>query len=328
MKVLMLSDIHFGLNIDNPLFYKINLDLFGWLADLCKAEQIHEVFILGDVFHNRKNVNLLTLNNCYECLNKLNFCDIHILTGNHDCYYSENSEFHSLDFLKGWSNISIYDQITYKNFYGKEVGIVPWSGKYFDKKLNPCDLILGHFELVGFEYGSATVRDGTNTAIFEDIPLILSGHFHKYQDQSRKGQRIVYLGSPYQHNWGELDEKYVHILDFSNMKLKKIKNTISPKHVKISKLDDLKKLDSQQFVKIILNDEEKEELEEKVLLKSPLELTIERNFNKKVEATIKEFKNVDLNKNIDEFIESMIVDDELRVKIADRNKKILQELGL
>jgi len=328
MKVLMLSDIHFGLNLDNPMFYKINLDLFDWIAAICRKEQINQIYILGDLFHNRKNLNLLTLNNCYECLNKVDFCDIHILTGNHDCYYLENSEFHSLDFLKGWSNIFVYDQITYKTIEEKKVGIVPWSGKYFDKELEDCDLLLGHFELIGFEYGATTVKDGTNTSVFNEIPLILSGHFHKFQDQNRKGQRIVYLGSPYQHDWGDLGEKYVHILDFSDMKLSKIKNTVSPKHIKVTKEEDLKKLDSHQFVKVILNDVERSVLEEKILLKNPLNLVIERNFNKKIEATIKEFKNVDFTSNIQEFIESMLIDEPLKNKIVERNKKILKELGL
>lgn len=327
MKALLFSDIHFGLNLDNPIFYQINLDLFEWIKNEAKNREIETIIILGDVFHNRKNINLLTLKNCFDCFSKLNSFKIHILTGNHDCYYLDNSEHHSLDFFKGWNNIEIYDKISYRKMFNRQIVFIPWSGKYLTEKVAPCDLALGHFELTGFEYGSALVKDGTSTAIFEGTPLVLSGHFHKYQKQIRPESQIIYLGSPYQHNWGELEEKYIHVLDFNTMELESIKNEISPKHIKITKVGDVKKLKQNQFVKLILN-EDNQKLKTLVLEKSPLDIQIELNLAKEIKATVKEFKSVDALSTIDEFINGMVIDDDLKKVLLAKNNLICKEVGL
>ena len=65
-----------------------------------------------------------------------------------------------------------------------------------------------------------------------------------------------------------------------------------------------------------------------VLEKSPLDIQIELNLTKEIKATVKEFKSVDALSTIDEFINGMVIDDDLKKVLLAKNNLICKEVGL
>ena len=71
--------------------------------------------------------------------------------------------------------------------------------------------------------------------LFKKSPTIVSGHFHKKSHRKYENGQILYLGSPYQQNFGDVgDERGIYILNLENHAFNFIENKISPKHLKIS----------------------------------------------------------------------------------------------
>ncbi len=326
-KILCLADIHFGLNVNNPIFYDINLKLFDWLNEICLKNEIKNIWIAGDIFHNRKEINLLTLNNAYECFDKLKKYNITMITGNHDAWFLDRSEKHSLDLFKNWDNITVYDDITYKTINGKNVGFYPWVGQKYNEIIPDLDVVLGHFEIVGFEYGHSTATHGTSPATFQNVKLTITGHFHKHQDRKLNKSQIYYVGSPYEHDWGDICKKYVHILDLDNLKIEKVRNNISPRHILIK---DIVEIDSRvvgNFTKIQLENEDEEiEYRKKLEEFPPLSTDVERIVNATdVKVHVENLKNVEMLPTIEEFISLLNEPEEIRNRLLNENKTIYKE---
>lgn len=323
MKIAIFSDIHHGLALNDPIFHKINLDFYDWFLTQCIDNNVSEIWCLGDVFHNRKEINLPTLKNAHECLDKLKRFRIKMITGNHDAFYLENSTVHSLDVFKNWPNIDVIDEESDYTLDGKVFKFIPWVGKQYQQIVEPCDCALVHMELVGFEMNGTVALHGTSPTIFENCPLVLSGHFHKFQDKQLKNTRIYYTGSPYQHNWGELEKKYIHILDTSDMSLIQIENDVSPKHYYITSEKDYDKI-SGNFVKVLVDSDETEKKYKEVFDKTrPLDIKFERKVKDEIQTEIiTDFKNVEIFPMIIEFIDSLNEDLDIKDDVKKKNEKI------
>lgn len=330
MKAILFTDIHFGLNLDSPDFHKITLDFGEWMKDEANKLGITTLICCGDVFHNRKNVFSPTIQAASKFFENLKEFDIRIITGNHDCYYLENSSVNSISMFKHWENITVYDEPFYENIDGKKVGFIPWGINVTD--MEKCDVMFGHFEIQGFQMSATQFcEEGMNsTSLLEKCPLIFSGHFHKPQMTSHKKGKIVYLGSPFQHNWGEAGQsKYIYELDFSNLSYTSIENELSPKHVEISTEKDLEKIDGN-IVRIITGAVDSD-LSKKAAEKSALrsEVIVDKLDNmSKVGEIIKDFKGVDILDGIKELTQNIEgIDDAFKVKVVNKCKDLYQKVG-
>ena len=61
-KVAIVGDIHIGNNKNNPIFHDIVLKYGEWLKKELNDRGIDTIWQLGDIFHDRVSINLLTLN--------------------------------------------------------------------------------------------------------------------------------------------------------------------------------------------------------------------------------------------------------------------------
>lgn len=325
MKIAIFSDIHHGLALNDPIFHKINLEFYDWFLTQCVDNNVAEIWCLGDVFHNRKEINLPTLKNAHECLDKLKRFRIKMITGNHDAFYLENSTVHSLDVFKNWPNIDVIDEESNYTLDGKVFKFIPWVGKQYQQIIEPCDCALVHMELVGFEMNGTVALHGTSPTIFQNCPLVISGHFHAHQDTKLKNVRIYYTGSPYQHNWGELEKKYIHILDTSDMNLRKIENDISPKHQHIYSRQDIDSIDGN-FVKIHIDDIKDEEYFREILEgKNPLNVSFDRVVDDGERSiVVNDFKNVDVSQIVEEFILTLNETGVVKESVLEKHRHIYQ----
>lgn len=326
MKVAIFSDPHHGLALNDAMFHKISLDFYEWFRNVCYDHQVSEIWCAGDVFHNRKEINLPTMKNAYDCFDLLEDYPVKVIVGNHDAFYLDNSSVHSLDLFKNWPNITVIDREEDFILNDKRIKFIPWVGKDYRQTVDACDCAVVHMELIGFEMNSVNCLHGTNPAIFANCPLVISGHFHKHQDRRFKDTRIYYAGSPYQHDWGELDNKYVHILDLETMELTKVENDVSPKHYYIDDPNTNKNI-TGNFIRIKIDDEKSEkDFSELIEKHSPLNVTFDRVIKEDAQKVIiTDFKNIETLPIIEEFIDSLNEDLNVKQRVKLRNAEIYEK---
>lgn len=237
-KVGLLSDIHLGNYKDDPKWHQYAIDLAHWIKKKYNELGITDIIIAGDVFHNRFEISVVTLKTACDFFEILKEFNIVITIGNHDAYYRDKSDIHSLSTFDNWSNMSIVSKVTTIDQFDSRITLCPW-GVELDS-IERCDIVIGHFEFRGFQIAHQKVCTSgiASQDILAKAPLILSGHFHMAAERQYGNGRIQYCGSPHQLNWGEAgDNKYIYVLDLEERKTVRILNDISPIHLKVKYSD-------------------------------------------------------------------------------------------
>ena len=222
MKIAILGDTHFGARNDNQHFHAFfekfyNDTFFPYLEE----NGITSVIQLGDVFDRRKYINFQTLKSCRQYFfepMKSKKIKCHVIIGNHDTYYKNTNDVNSLTLLLNeYTNVQVYDAPSVAEFEDCKILMVPWICQDNEKACLDAiatattDLIIGHFEISGFEmYRGAVCDEGLDMKLFNENIPVLSGHFHH---RSRHGN-INYLGTPYEITWSDYgDMKGFHVYD-------------------------------------------------------------------------------------------------------------------
>ncbi len=233
-KICCISDIHLGVHQNSSQWHKILLDWVNWLKDELKNNDIKDIMICGDLFHDRDEIAVNSLNIATSFFNILSDFNIVMITGNHDCYYKDTSSVNSLSIFNGWSNIHVIESIYTDIFFGKKVTFAPWGVKVND--IPKSDLIFGHFELTNFKMNNFKVCDhGLHPEnILKKAKKIITGHFHLRDCRKFKSGEILYLGNPFQMDFGDAGSvKGWYELDFNTLETVFHENHLSPYHNKI-----------------------------------------------------------------------------------------------
>jgi DNA repair exonuclease SbcCD nuclease subunit len=235
-KIGVFTDIHIGLGQDSTIWHNNILQFANWVKELFLNKGINDIIIPGDIFHNRSEISVNTLDVAKEFFKILKEFRIIISTGNHDCYYKDRSDVNSVSMFGGWNNIVIVDKEPLLIKAGdKTISLIPWGTPTED--IPGSDICFGHFEINSFHMNSFKICDHgiESKSLLDKSPFIISGHFHKREFRKYDKGEIAYIGSPYQQNFGDAgDERGVYILDIDNKELEFFENTLAPKHIKIS----------------------------------------------------------------------------------------------
>jgi len=137
--------------------------------------------------------------------------------GNHDLYYKDRRDIHSVEFGKYVPGVTVVNEMLVKD----DVALVPWLVGDEWKKIQACKAkyMFGHFELPHF-YMNAMVQMPDHGELkaehFEHQDYVFSGHFHKRQVKGK----IHYIGNAFPHNYADSwdDERGMMILDRENNK--------------------------------------------------------------------------------------------------------------
>lgn len=311
------------------MFHKITLEFGEWMKSQAEELGITTLICCGDVFHNRKTIFNPTIKAATDFFDNLKDFDIRMITGNHDCYYLENSSVNSISMFRSWENITVYDSPFYDSIDGKRVGFIPWGTTI--EEIEKCDIMFGHFDIVGFQMGAKFCDHGMDPEeLIKRSPLVFSGHFHKPQVNVYKKGKIVYLGSPFQHDWGEAGQsKYIYDLDFSTSSYNLIENNISPKHIEVREEKDISLMEGN-IVKI-MSDSLDSELVKKAsgleTLKSEVVIDKEKIISVNAES-VEEFKAVDILESTKDFISNIEgTDEDMQSKIFKKFKDIYEKTG-
>lgn len=203
-EAVIFTDIHFG-EKNNSRTHNIDCEEFiKWMIDEAQKRGIRKCLFLGDWHHNRSSINVSTLNYTISNLERLNkaFDEVIMITGNHDLFYREKREIHSIPMVDKYKNIRMIND-------GMEIiddcAFVPWLVEDEYKKLKDIDVkyVFGHFELPTFYLNAMVQMPDHGNVLKPDhlhkAELVFSGHFHKRQ---RKGN-IIYPGNCFPHNYGD-----------------------------------------------------------------------------------------------------------------------------
>lgn len=243
-KVCCVSDIHVGVHQNSGMWHEISLQWARWLRDELKTRGLTDIIIPGDLFHYRDEVAVNTIQVVTQMLMIWKDFNIVILVGNHDAFYKDRSEINSLSILKGWNNITVIDEPTLVEYKSRKLMFCPW-GTYLNQ-IKESDIVFGHFEIQSFKFNQHKVcEEGmSSSALLTKAPLIITGHFHLREERKYNEGKILYLGNPYQMDFGDVySKKGWYELDLLTGDYKFTENTISPTHQKI-KLSELVEIGS------------------------------------------------------------------------------------
>lgn len=201
-KAAVFTDIHFGLKSNSLVHNQDCANFVEWFITKAKAEGCETCFFLGDYNHHRASINIQTLQYGLQALEKLNaaFDTVYFIPGNHDLYYRDRRDIHSVEWAKHLPNVKIINDF----FSEGEVVIAPWLVQEDYKKLKTMQgkYLFGHLELPHF-YMNAMVEMPDHGEINEEhitgFTKVFSGHFHKRQ--ARKN--IWYIGNAFPHNYAD-----------------------------------------------------------------------------------------------------------------------------
>jgi DNA repair exonuclease SbcCD nuclease subunit len=255
-RVAIFSDLHLGVHQDSIVWHETALQWCDWFIEDIKSKNITDILFLGDFFHYRSDISVSTLHIASQILKKLEPFNKVFVVGNHDSYYKDRSDVNSLSILNGRKNLTVIDATTVTTLFGKSVAFLPWHADITD--LKKVDIMFGHLEIESFKMNSYKTCDhGTKSAdLLSKAKLVMTGHFHLRDEREYKNGKIVYVGNPFEMDFGDTGStKGYYILDFSTLEYEFYENKISPKHKKISltELTKQKNLSGADVNKIINN---------------------------------------------------------------------------
>ena len=214
-KAACFTDIHFGLKSNSQIHNQDCEEFVEWFIKKAKEEDCDTGIFLGDWHHNRNSLNITTMDYSLRALESLGkaFDQFFFFPGNHDLYYKDKRDIHSVEFGKYIPGITVVHKPTTIG----DVTLCPWlvgdewkhisklGGKY-------C---FGHFELPKF-FMNAMVQMPDHGELqvdaFKGFELGFSGHFHKRQ----RNENMVYIGNAFPHNYSDAwdDDRGMMVLEW------------------------------------------------------------------------------------------------------------------
>jgi len=227
MKNLIITDLHFGANHNNINYCHYQQNIFkNQIMPLINEGNISRLKIIGDIFDNKKTLDVYILNAIKDIFKQINI-PIDIVLGNHDLYYSNSNTLTSVDSLKEFKNINIIKNVESITEHGKKIMHVPYLNTDESitnfisqvKSYNP-DILYGHFDVNEFYLANnILIKKGFDISLLSNIPLVVLGHIHIKQSK----KNIHYIGPPWDINWGDVfSPKGIYTIDNGTTELKYI----------------------------------------------------------------------------------------------------------
>lgn len=243
------------------------IDAVLWCANDAVERGCKFFCIAGDLFHNRKSIEVSVLSEVSGLVDKLSgmFEQVYVLVGNHDESLSRKE--HSVGAFRR-TNVHVIDKPTWHKLGKQRVGFLPWTPtraaftKRFTKLLkrmkreaDGCDGVITH---IGLDKAWAGPVDWEVEGDIE-IPdifkgkqkWVLMGHFHKAQSWEEGKRLIAYVGSPLQHSYAEQDERKGYWVVPDKGVPFMVYNDDAPRFVTVSKKAEAQKVRPQDYVKTV-----------------------------------------------------------------------------
>jgi len=214
-KAAVFTDLHFGLKSNSIQHNQDCSNFIDWFIEKAKEENCDVCLFLGDWNHHRASINMHTLQFGLTALEKLNdaFDRVIFITGNHDLYYRDRRDIHSIEWAKHLPNVEIVNDFLVEG----DCVFAPWLVGDDFKKLKKLSgkYLFSHLELPHF-FMNAMVQMPDHGELSDEelsgFETVFSGHFHKRQ--ARKN--IWYMGNAFPHNYADAgdDQRGMMILEW------------------------------------------------------------------------------------------------------------------
>lgn len=259
--VILISDIHFGVSSSSEEWQENINDYFqNWFIPYVKGELKKTpdavICCLGDVYHDRKSIDIDVNNLCIDIFEQLaQIIPVYIINGNHDLSKKTNKGNSSLRSLGNIDNVTVIKEPTMLQFVeGRKniakVAAIPYLGDCndenkelvkFDKR---ADYAFMHTDISKMKFDNGmTIVGAVDAEKFAG--KVISGHIHKRQETDK----VVYVGSPYQMSRGDIDnQKGIYKLVLSTGEMVFTPNDYSPIFQKIDITKFLNFTDKERMV--------------------------------------------------------------------------------
>lgn len=210
-KGLYFSDVHWGRKANSDLHNQDCMQFVEWVCEVVKERgDIEFIGFLGDWFEHRNSVNISTLNFSHKGAKLLNALGIPIFfcIGNHDLYQRHSRTIHSLVHFHDLKNFFVLEQPTVVESIQGKVLFCPYLFPHeyltLKEESHNAKVWAGHFEFKGFLITGTSVRMPTGPDISDFVgPVsILSGHFHKRQEQAN----VKYIGNTFPMDFSDVND--------------------------------------------------------------------------------------------------------------------------
>lgn len=209
-KILSFTDIHFGLRNDSRDHNEMCLEFIDWAVAVANERGCDAICFIGDWHDHRTKIGVETLNYSEKGLEKLSKSGltVYFVLGNHDLFFRENRNVHSLPFAPH-HNIHLISEPTH---FG-DTAFVPWVVHSDDKSLlvnSNTKYVFGHFEFSGFlmngGYAAPDRKGHLRAEDLEGPDYIFSGHFHLRQVKTIGKTEIHYIGNCFPHDFSDASD--------------------------------------------------------------------------------------------------------------------------
>lgn len=270
-KIFVLGDLHLGVRNNSLEWSEIQYDYLvnSFLNKIDEEGFDPETDILvqvGDWNHVRESTNTRIYKLSIQIAEKFTKKfkrGVYVILGNHDVYYKDRTDTHSLaGFDKIFSNFHIFEKAEQLKVGQHKFLMLPWIEnlallKETIAKNSSADYVFCHTDFKGFNLNKVTkLEHGLEASDIETFKRIYSGHIHIRQEKGN----VLYVGTPFEMDRGDRgNEKGFYVLDLSenNISEKFVPNTVSPRHIKFEitnllnlNLTELESIFSNNFVDI------------------------------------------------------------------------------
>jgi DNA repair exonuclease SbcCD nuclease subunit len=283
MRILIFSDIHIHPHKKSVERLDDCIKALDWVFESAEENNIKDIVFLGDLFHDRQKIDVLTYQKTFEVFEKYllkNKFKLYLLLGNHDLWHNQKWDVSSVNPLRNLPGVSVINEPCVR-FISEDYlfGFLPythdpisdlkkiekqWKSECKEKEINPPKMLGGHIAVdgalwnvkygttaeVAIEHDGDMVKVGPN--IFSKWDRVFLGHYHAEQ---KLAENIEYVGSPLQLSFGEaFQNKHIIIYDIENNQCKYLKNDFSPKHYIINE-DEIDEYELEgNFIRLEVSD--------------------------------------------------------------------------
>ena len=260
MKIIIFSDLHIHPHKKSSERLDDCLEVLDWVFRTAESRKIRNLVFLGDLFHDRQKIDVLTYQRTFEILHRhlsQGQFKLALLLGNHDLWHSQRLDVSSVNPLRTLPGVKVIDSpsVHHMSDGGEDfhMGFLPythspaedldkvdkdWSSRVGDDQRR---VLGGHVAIdgalwnvrcgtlsdVSVEHEGDMVRVGPE--IFRRWSRVFLGHYHAAQ---KMDDSVEYVGSPLQLSFGEADQsKHIVVYDTLDDSMEYVTNEFSPKHL-------------------------------------------------------------------------------------------------
>ncbi|MBQ4283696.1 MAG: exonuclease SbcCD subunit D [Lachnospira sp.] len=294
MRFAHISDLHIGKRVNEISMIKDQRYILDEIIRIIKENHVDAVLIAGDLY-DKSMPSAEAVSVCDDFLTKLATTGKHIfvISGNHDCeervafagrimehmnihiapvfdghvskYSLENVDVYLLPFIKPIGIKQYYENQEINNH--NDAVKAALSEIVTDK--NKCNILVAHQFVTGAlrsesEETCVGGLDNVDADTFKDFDYVALGHIHRGQHVQR--DTVRYCGSPLKYSFSEVShKKSVTLVDVKDKEISISEIPLIPLHdmrdirgtfEEVTSKEFYKEMDTMDYVRIILTDEE------------------------------------------------------------------------